>query len=109
MDQYTVAEFEKKFASLIRHSDWVPYTFGRMGFYEVMRIIGTRAGDEVILLGATCAVMANAVLRLGATPVFADFDPSSFGSSPHSIEHCITDRTKMIVALHSFGIPCQIF
>ena len=52
--------------------------------------------------------MPNAVLRIGATPKFADIDSSTFGSSAEEIKKVITPQTKMIVAQHSFGIPCDI-
>ena len=103
-----VLDFERQFAKLIGPGEAISYATGRMGFYELMRLQGIGAGDEVVLLGATCSVMVNAVLRTGAAPVYADIDPETFGSSSHTIEPCITPKTKMIVAQHSFGIPCDI-
>jgi dTDP-4-amino-4,6-dideoxygalactose transaminase len=52
--------------------------------------------------------MLNAIFKTGAIPVFIDLDPDTFGSSPESIEIKITEKTKLIVAQHSFGIPCKI-
>ena len=103
-----VAHFERQFARLIGSGDATAYAAARMGFYELMRLQGIGKGDEVILPGATCSVMVNAVMRAGATPVFADIDPDTFGSSSEAIAVCITPRTRMIVAQHSFGIPCAI-
>ena len=103
-----VKEFESQFAKLVGDGEAVSYAAGRMGFYALMCNLGIGKGDEVILLGATCAVMVNAVLRTGAIPVFSDVDPETFGSEAKSIEACITTHTKMIVAQHSFGIPCSI-
>lgn len=103
-----IAEFESAFAKLVGSGEAVSYASGRMGFYDLMRIQGIGKGDEVILLGATCSVMVNAVLRTGATPIFSDMDPDTFGSSATSIEICITSNTRLIVAQHSFGIPCDI-
>lgn len=107
-DAALVAEFERDFAQLVGPGQAISYATARMGFYEIMRLQGISRGDEVILLGATCAVMVNAVLRTGATPVFADIDPDTFGSSCVAIEGCVSPRTRMIVAQHSFGIPCEI-
>jgi perosamine synthetase len=107
-DDAVVADFERQFAQLVGPGQAIAYAAARMGFYELMRVEGIGKGHEVILLGATCAVMANAILRTGATPVFADIDPDTFGSSSAAIEVCISPRTRMIVAQHSFGIPCDI-
>jgi len=103
-----VAEFENQFAKLIGDGQAISYASGRMGFYDLMCTLDIGGGDEVILLGATCAVMVNAVLKTGAKPVFSDIDINTFGSEVRSIKNCISRRTKMIVAQHSFGIPCDI-
>jgi len=107
-DDDLVSDFERQFANLVGSGEAIAFAAARMGFYELMRLQGIKRGDEVILLGATCAVMVNAVLRVGGTPVFSDVDPDTFGSSSASIERCISTRTRMIVAQHSFGIPCDI-
>ena len=76
-----VATFERKFAGLIGCGECVAYAAARMGFYDLMRVLNIGKGDEVILLGSTCAVMVNAVMRTGATPVFSDMDLETYGSS----------------------------
>ena len=103
-----VTEFECAFSSIVGDGESISYAAARMGFYELMRVLGVGKGDEVILLGATCAVMVNAVTRTGATPVYSDVDPDTFGSTATTILKCISDNTVMIVAQHSFGIPCDI-
>jgi len=103
-----VEEFESRFAKLIGDGQCVSYAAGRMGFYDLMGLLNIGAGDEVILLGSTCSVMCTSVLRRGAIPIYSDIDPRTFGSCPDSIVGCISDNTKMIVAQHSFGIPCDI-
>lgn len=108
-DQDMVLEYEKKFAAMIGSGQAIAYAAARMGFYDLMRVIGIKRGDEVILLGSTCSVMVNAVLRVGATPVYSEIDPNTLGSCALSIERLITARTKMIVAQHSFGVPCDIY
>ena len=72
-----VAEFEHGFASLVGDGCAVSFAAGRMGFYALMKTLDIGPGDEVIVQGATCAVMVNAILRTGATPVYADIDPET--------------------------------
>ena len=79
-----------------------------MAFYSLMKVLGIGEGDEVILPGFTCSVMVNAILRVGATPIFSDIEEDTFGSEPKSIERSLTARTRMIVAQHTFGYPCDI-
>ncbi len=101
-------EFEKRFAGLIGSGSGVSFAAGRMAFFALMKVLGIGKGDEVILPGFTCSVMPNAVWRTGAMPVFSDIDTDTFGSDAKTIESKITERTKMIVVQHSFGIPCNI-
>jgi perosamine synthetase len=107
-NQFVINEFEDKFSKLIGNGHSVLFAAGRMGFFALMKVLGVGAGDEVILQGHTCSVMPNAVWRTGATPIYSDIDPNTFGSSVTEIEKKITSNTKMIVAQHSFGIPCNI-
>jgi len=103
-----VEAFERQFAALIGDGDAVAFASARMAFFVLMQEIGIREGDEVVLPGATCSVMANAVLRVGARPVYADLDPRTLAPDAVAVEKVISPRTRMIVAQHSFGIPCDI-
>lgn len=101
-------DFEERFSGLIGDGQAVAFATGRMGFFALMQALGIREGDEVVLQGATCSVMVNAVLRVGASPVYADIDANTFGSSAEDIMKVLSPRTRLIVAQHSFGIPCDI-
>lgn len=103
-----VEEFEQSLSNFIGLGQVITFGSGRMAFYSLMKEWNIGKGDEVILTGFTCAVMVNAVLRIGAKPVFADIDKDTLGLSVHSLERAISQRTKLIVAQHSFGIPCEI-
>ena len=103
-----INEFENEFATLIGPGKCFSYASARMGFYEIMKGIEIHKGDEVILLGFTCSVMANAILKINATPIYTDIDINTLGSKFESIIKCITKKTRVIVAQHTFGIPCEI-
>jgi dTDP-4-amino-4,6-dideoxygalactose transaminase len=103
-----IEEYEHRFSKLIGMGQGISYAAGRMAFYSLLKALNIGVGDEVILPGFTCSVMPNAVWRVGATPVFADIDIDTFGSDAGEIEKRITSRTKLIVAQHSFGIPCNV-
>ena len=107
-DEMIVATYEAELAAFIGTGQVITFGAGRMAFYALLKQWNIGIGDEVMLTGFTCAVMANAVLRLGATPVYVDIDPNTLGPSVDSINNLISDKTKVIVAQHSFGIPCHI-
>jgi perosamine synthetase len=103
-----ILKFESEFADLIGTGEVVSFASARMGFFALMKIFGIKSGDEIILCGSTCSVMANAILRIGATPIYCDIDIDTLGSCATSIKENISNKTKIVVAQHSFGIPCNI-
>ena len=72
-----------------------------------MQVLGIGKDDEVVLQELLLSNV-NAVFRIGAQPIYSDIAPETFGSSAKAIERVLTSRTKLIVAQHSFGIPCDI-
>jgi dTDP-4-amino-4,6-dideoxygalactose transaminase len=66
------------------------------------------AGDEVITSPFTFIATYNTILMLKALPVFADTDPATLTMDPASIESRITPRTRAIVPVHIYGMPCDM-
>ena len=64
---------------------------------------GLGPGDELITTPLTFAASANCARFVGADVVFADVDPETYNIDPDSIEKCITDRTKAVVAVDYTG------
>ncbi|MFQ5463664.1 MAG: DegT/DnrJ/EryC1/StrS family aminotransferase [Phycisphaerae bacterium] len=69
---------------------------------------GIGPGDEVIVPAMTFIATANAVLMAGATPVFADVDPSTGCLTPETAACRITKRTKAIIPVHLYGLLCDM-
>jgi dTDP-4-amino-4,6-dideoxygalactose transaminase len=69
---------------------------------------GIGPGDEVILPSFTFVSTANAVLKAGARPVFADIDPITWGLDPEDVAMRITPRTRAILPVHYAGMPCDL-
>ena len=81
---------------------------GTSGLHLGLLASGIGAGDEVIVPSFTFAATANAVALTGATPVFADIDPDTFGLDPASVEARVTERTKAIMPVHLYGHPADM-
>ena len=65
-------------------------------------------GDEVIMPSFTFVSTANAVVRLGARPVFVDIRLDTLNIDDSLIEEAITEKTKAILPVHYAGIGCEM-
>jgi len=70
--------------------------------------LGIGAGQEVICPSFTFVSTANAALRVGARPVFADIEDRTLGLDPADVERRITSRTAAILPVHYAGIAADM-
>ena len=73
-----------------------------------VEIAGLGPGDEVVLPSFTFVSTANAVVKSGARPVFADIHPVTFGLDPAAVKRCVTSRTRAILPMHYAGMACDM-
>jgi len=102
-----VGEFERAFADFVGAKEAVAVSNGTAALHAAMHALGVGKGDEVIVTPMTFAASANAVLYVGATPVFADVNPETLLIDPAQVEAKITPSTKAIVAVDYAGQPCD--
>lgn len=67
-----------------------------------------KPGDEVILPSFTFSSTATAFVLVGARLVFVDVRPDTMNLDEAKVEAAITDRTRVIVAVHYAGVPCDM-
>jgi dTDP-4-amino-4,6-dideoxygalactose transaminase len=70
--------------------------------------LGVGPGDEVICPAFTFYATAEAVARIGATPVFAEIDPATLNLDPDDVAEKVTARTRAVIPVHLFGRPAAI-
>lgn len=73
-----------------------------------LQALGIGPGDEVIVPDLTWVATANAVLYVGATPIFADINPYSWCMEPQSFASLITPKTKAVIPVHLYGHPAEM-
>ncbi len=103
-----VAEFEAGYAQLLGAKRCVAMASGTTSLITSLHVMGVDAGDEVITSPYTFIATYNTILAHKALPVFADTDPATLTMDPASIESRITPRTRAIVPVHIYGMPCDM-
>ena len=101
-----VAEFEQAFCA----AQGVPHAIGCSNGTSAIEIalksLDIGPGDEVITVAHTFFATAEAILNVGATPVFADIDPKGYGMRLDNVS--VTSRTRALMPVHLYGAPCAM-
>ena len=103
-----VAEFELAYAKLLGAQRCLATASGTTALLVALQVMDVDAGDEVIVSPYTFIATYNAILLKKALPVFADTDPATLTLDPASIPSRITDRTRAIMPVHIYGMPCDM-
>ncbi len=103
-----IQEFEKALAQEADVRYAVAISNGTAALHAACFAAGIGEGDEVITTPMTFAASANCVLYVGAKPVFADINPSTYNIDPEDIRRKITKKTKAIIPVHYTGQPCDM-
>ena len=100
--------FESEIAEYVGTDHAVATSSGTASLHLALRALGLGPGDEVITTSFSFIASANAILYVGATPVFVDIDPVTLNLDPAAVEAAITTRTRALLVVHVFGRPAAM-
>jgi len=103
-----VEGFEREAAAFLGVPHAIGVANGTDALVLSLEALGIGRGDEVICPAFTFYATAEAVARTGATPVFADIDPTTLNLDPEDVAGRITPRTRAVLAVHLFGRPAPL-
>lgn len=104
----TVERFEETLAEYLGVRHVVACSSGTAALHLALRALGVGPGDEVLVPDLSFVATANAVVYCGATPVLVDVEPSTWNISLTDADKKVSARTKAIVAVHLYGLPCDL-
>ena len=102
-----IADFEHALAARCKVKHVVAVANGSVALDLAVLALGIGPGDEVITTPLTFVATANAVLRAGATPVFADVGEDRC-LDPASVAAAMTPHTKAVITVDYSGLPSDV-
>jgi dTDP-4-amino-4,6-dideoxygalactose transaminase len=103
-----VEAFEHEAAAFLGVPHAIGVANGTDALVLALEAMAIGPGDEVVCPSFTFYATAEAIARVGATPVFADIEPATLNLDPEDVAARITPRTKAIVPVHLFGRPAPL-
>ena len=103
-----VRRFEEALAQRCGVEHAVGVSSGNDAVLLALMALNIGEGDEVITSPLAYLHIPECIRRAGATPVFADINPRTYNLDPDSIRGAITDRTRVILPTHLFGLPSNM-
>lgn len=103
-----VDNFEQNFSMYLGVKRTIGVASGTAALHLALLALGIGPGDEVITPAHTFAATAEAIVHVGALPVFVDINPKTYLINPECVENSITTKTKAIIAVHLYGLSADM-
>ncbi len=104
---HRVEAFERALCELLGVPHAVALSSGTAALRAGLAALGIGCGDEVIVPSFTFIATVNAVVTMGAVPVFCEVD-RSLGADPADVEAKITERTAAVMPVHLENQGCDM-
>ena len=99
--------FEERFKKKIESKHCISCNSGTDALFLILKSLDIKKGDEIITTCHSWISTSETILNVGAKPVFVDAD-EDFNINPKLIEKKITRKTKAILIVHLYGLPCNM-
>lgn len=103
-----IKKFEKEFADYCDTKYCLAVNSGTTALILTLKAMGFGLGDEILTTPCTFSATSDAIVWVGATPVFVDVEENTGNINPKEIEKKINSKTKAILLVHLYGVPCQM-
>lgn len=90
------------------NDNYITFFKGRVALYSLLKCMGIRISDEVLIPAFTCVVVPNAVLYLGARPLYIDIDLNTFSINITNIKESLNSNVKVAICQNTFGLSAHV-
>ena len=103
-----VAAFEEEFRLAVGAEHAIAVSNCTVALELALHVAGVAPGDEVLTVSHSFIATANAIVSVGAIPVFCDVEPETFCIDPTEAAAKVGPGTRAILAVHQMGMPCNL-
>jgi dTDP-4-amino-4,6-dideoxygalactose transaminase len=103
-----VARLESAFAEFIGVPQALAVPSGRAGLNFIYDALGLERGSEIICSAFGYPVVPHLARSMGYDVRFADCEMETLGMDPEALSKVISNRTRVVLATHLYGVPCRI-
>lgn len=113
LDNYSiVSRWETEFAEYFNKKYAIALPSGRLGFRLILKYFKSiellKPGDEILISAFNLNGIVKIITSENLNPAYVDVDPRTLNISIPDLTKKITNKSKMLLALHTFGNPCQM-
>ena len=104
----TTKAFEAAIKDYIGAKHVVAVNTGTSALHIALDALGLKPGDEVVVPSLTFVASIQAILAVGARPVFCDIRANTLNMDPADVHRRITQRTRVLMPVHYGGLACEM-
>jgi perosamine synthetase len=103
-----IRELEHDYAAFAGRRHAVAHNNGTSALLAAFHALDLQPGDEILVPTATFWASVLPMVWCGLVPIFCESETDTLGIDPEEIRRKITPRTKAVVIVHLWGLPCKV-
>ncbi len=103
-----IRDLERDYAAFAGRTHALAHSSGTAALLAAFHALDLEPGDEILVPSATFWASVLPMVWCGLVPVFCESEPDTLGIDPDDLRRRITPRTKAVVIVHLWGLPCAI-
>lgn len=103
-----IRELEHDYAAFAGRRHALAHNNGTSALLAAFHALDLQPGDEILVPTATFWASVLPMVWCGLVPIFCESETDTLGIDPEEIRRKITSRTKAVVIVHLWGLPCKV-